>query len=340
MNFTQSFIDHERILHSIKTAFAVLIGFIITKFIHLPVDQWLIITIIVVMCAQVNVGSVLQKSYMRFLGTLAGSICAILTLQFANKDPVIIAIVISLSAMIFSYIATSKAIFAEAGTLGATTVVIILIAQNPSLPSALGRFFEITMGLVIAALASQFIFPIHARALLRRLQAKNFQQIALYYQTIFLKEPSAENNKFCMELDEKISASLTNQRKLATDAAREPIGKKFHHKKFITSLNCSREIFRSIIFMHYAKDYSNETKKILSNETFKQFHEKIFSILNEISVHFGEKNFPAIELPALSSLQGIIHSTKNLSREDVLHIDGFLFCAEVLLDRLQVLQKI
>src|SRR3989338_7149858 len=89
----------ERFIHGLKTALACLMGFAITKSVHFPVDQWLIITIIVVMCAQLNVGSVIQKSYMRFLGTFTGSLLAALTLLFFGTNDLATAIIIGLSAL-------------------------------------------------------------------------------------------------------------------------------------------------------------------------------------------------------------------------------------------------
>lgn len=98
----------ERIIHSLKTAFACLLGFVCIKSIGFHTDQWLIITILVVMCAQINVGSVVQKSYMRFLGTLAGSVIAAITIVVLGTDPVVIAIVVTTSALLFSYLATAQ----------------------------------------------------------------------------------------------------------------------------------------------------------------------------------------------------------------------------------------
>ena len=129
--------DTERLTHGLKTAFACLIGFILMRAFHPYIDQWLIITIIVVMCAQLSVGSMMQKSYMRFLGTLSGSMIAALTLVIFGINELAFAIVITMGVLFFSIIATSDKNFSESGTLGAVTVVIILINPHPTLIVAL-----------------------------------------------------------------------------------------------------------------------------------------------------------------------------------------------------------
>jgi uncharacterized membrane protein YccC len=132
-------IQFERIIHSIKTAFACLIGLLIIKLVGAPMDQWLIITVVVVMCGQINVGSVITKSYMRFLGTLTGSLFAGLTILVFGTEPLATAVVISLSAVMFSFIATSEKNYSDAGTLGAVTVIVILVGQHPTIITAMHR---------------------------------------------------------------------------------------------------------------------------------------------------------------------------------------------------------
>ncbi len=62
--------------------------------------------------------------------------------------------------------------------------VIIILFNTPTLGLALTRFLEISVGILIAAIVSQFIFPIHARTHLRRAQAATLQQIKNYFMTV------------------------------------------------------------------------------------------------------------------------------------------------------------
>src|SRR5436190_3578629 len=119
----------ERLIHSFKTLIACLIGLALAKLSHLPSGQWIVITIIVVMCSQLYVGSVLQKSYLRFLGTLVGCLFAIIAILIAPNIQVAILGAIAVSAFVFSYIATGQESYPYTGTLGAVTTVIIML--NP-----------------------------------------------------------------------------------------------------------------------------------------------------------------------------------------------------------------
>ena len=78
-------LDYYRIIHSLKTAIACLIGLGVEKYYNWPSGQWVPITIIVVMSAQTHFGGALTKAYMRFLGTVAGVAISILTLFFFGK---------------------------------------------------------------------------------------------------------------------------------------------------------------------------------------------------------------------------------------------------------------
>lgn len=327
----------ERIGHSVKTAFACLLGYAATEVFHLPLDQWLIITILVVMCAQLNVGSILQKSYMRFLGTLSGSLLASATLFIFGNNQMISASVIVLAAMFFSYIATSEKSYSESGTLGAVTVVIILAGQNPTITNALHRTLEISIGIVIAALVSQFVLPVHARTHLRRNQAETFKQLSHYYAATLihntLKQPIEANQL----LDEAIAKSMIAQRKLAREAARESFDSSFTADYFNQSLWYEKEILRCIAFMRYIFNLSPEAKKLFfSHVSLQQFNQAMCDTLNAISQKIAEKKSEKIAIPSAQPLkESILVATRDFSEEDKLHVNIFLFCAELLVKRLK-----
>ena len=330
-------LDAERIGHSLKIALACLLGYAITELLHLPVDQWLIITILVVMCAQLNVGSILQKSYMRFLGTLSGSLLGSATLIMFGNNQMVSASVIVLAAMFFSYIATSEKSYSESGTLGAVTVVIILAGQNPTITNALHRTLEISIGIIIAALVSKFVIPVHARTHLRRSQAETFKQLSHYYAATLinntLKEPIDANQL----IDEAIAKSMIAQRKLAREAARESFDSSFTVDYFNQSLWHEKEILRCIAFMRYIFMLSTEAKKSFFNIVpLQQFNQSICDTLNAISKRIYSKKSEKIMIPSVQPLkESILAETRHFSEEDKLHVNIFLFCAELLVKRLK-----
>lgn len=329
-------LSNERLIHSVKTALACLVGFIISNPMHFQATQWIIITALVVMAAQMNVGSMMQKSYMRFLGTLTGSLVAILTLKLFGNDPLINLGVVLMAAMFFSFIATSDKSYNESGTLGAVTVTIILFGQNPTVLTGVERFFEISLGILIAAIISQFILPVHAKNHLRRNQAATIKKIHAFYQNLFSRTPSLDNVNALGNLDEQIVKSLIMQRKLAGEAHREKLGKSFNMDFFQQSLWCEKDIIRSIVFMFYAYQQIAELKLIQENEqTLEFFNQQISDFLQ--AMYQGIENNKKPEenlLPKEGLLKPIFLDVSLLKYEERTAMDTFIFCAGMLVDRL------
>ena len=332
-------IDRERWIHSFKTALACLTGYLFAKAIHLQASQWIVITTLVVMCAQVNVGSVLQKSYMRLLGTLSGAALAIITLAIFPNNPFATACVIVLAAACFSFIATSETNFSDSGTLGAVTVTIILIGQNPSIATGLERCLEIILGIIIAALISQFVLPIHARNHLRRTQATTLRQLKIYYEHTLMNKPNIIQAQDLLNLDENIVKSLILQRRLANDAKREKLGLKFNIEYFKNALWCEKEILRCITFMYQSSESLTTSKKIFPDLTaLKEFHFSICNRLDEIADSIENDKPATIEFSNFDNLSSAFTNIRtDLSKDERISLDAFLFCAEVLVKRLDKL---
>jgi uncharacterized membrane protein YccC len=291
------------------------------------------------MCAQINVGSVVQKSYMRFLGTFSGSVIAALTLYLAGNNIIADALVISLSALVFSYIATGQKSYNDAGTLGAVTVVIILIAKDPTPLTALERFIEISVGILIAALISQFVLPIHAREHLRETQAVTIRKLrAFYLATLFISQSEEESEGY-QTLDEDIAQSLSKQRKLAVDAAREPLGAKFNISQFKQLLQSEKEILRCIAAMHLAYKVSPDSKKLFSNmELVKNFHDAVSEAFEKIAAAIETNTMKTITVPDIDLLKANIFSqVEHVSANERVYLDAFLFSAEILVKQLKKL---
>ncbi|HEX2549897.1 MAG TPA: FUSC family protein [Gammaproteobacteria bacterium] len=336
-------VDADRFIHGVKTALACLIGYVFTKAIDFPVDQWLIITILVVMCSQVNVGGMLQKSYMRLLGTLVGSMIALFTLHFFGNNEIAEALTITLSAMLFSYIATGEKSYSEAGTLGAVTVVIILISNNATFIFAFERVFEIILGIIIAALVSQFVLPIHARENLTLNQANAIRKLRNYYQATLLSD-SSENVDSYQMLDEDIAKLLVQQRKLAADAIREFLGEKFNLYDFKQLLYAEKEILRAISAMQYAYKISPHVKMLCSNNTIiKGFHLSVCQVLEKVALHIetNEVEKQSVHIPEVTELKAYIFSLgPGEKQEDTVYLYTFLFFAEQVVNQLNAIKKL
>ncbi|MBA3662424.1 MAG: FUSC family protein [Gammaproteobacteria bacterium] len=335
--------DIERIIHSTKTAIAVLLGILLVKFISLPNDQWVVITIIVVMCGQIYVGSVLKRSYLRFLGTLIGCLFAIITILTTQDSLPSIILTIALSSFLFSYLATSNENFVYAGTLGAVTTAIILLGPIHTVTFAVQRLGEISAGILIAALVSQFILPIHAKTHLKRSQAKVLSQLKAYYIACMITHDVDFAANYYEDLDENIIKSLTKQRQLAKEAVSEPFGMSYDRKRFMQSLYCEKEILRAIDFMHYTvshiKNIAYFTHELTTIANFNTLVIQNFDLLiKQIEVDVVTEE--PLHLPSLHLLTNEFNETRTgLSPKDSIYIDGFLCAAEILTDCLKQLAK-
>ncbi len=334
--------DIERLIHSFKTALACLVGFAITKALHryLFFDQWLIVTILVVMCAQISVGSIIFKSTVRFIGTCIGTLLAALTLISFGDNTLSYALVIAFAGLVFSYVATGQQSYSDAGTLGAVTTAIILINPNPTLTLTAERFFEITLGIIIATLISQFVLPIHARTHLRRSQAQALKLLAEFYR-ISLITQTTEKGKIA-KLDENIVRSLATQRKLANEAQRELLGSKFEPDRFQQIMDCEKRILRSIDFLNRMYGELQVHPLLEHNEEWKQFNRSIADTFDQIAlrVEKPELTTAVIKPPSVANLKEQITRGQDLKDEPLQNIQALFFALQNLTKQVQELASV
>lgn len=339
-----SFISRERLIHSIKTAIACSLAYLIAQIIGQPADQWIVISVIVVMCGQIFVGGMFQKSYLRLLGTLMGCLMATATILMLNQSFISTLITIAVAAFIFSYIATIQDTFSQMGTLGAVTTIIIMFGNPPSMSLAIMRFLEISVGIVIAAIVSQFIFPIHARTHLRRAQADTLQQIRDYYANVVINRFKSTNSLDSIEMDEQIVKSLLKQRQLAKEAKPELMGKRFDPDHFAHSLYCEREILRSINFMDLALSKVEKLRSIYQAEgPLTNFNQTVMDAFNVIIRYFKTNQLSDchLHIPNTQVLTEFLQpNIDTFTPDQRIYLDGFVFSAEVLALHLEELARL
>ncbi len=335
--------NSDRLIHSVKTAIAVAIGFSLTRFISFPYAQWVIITIFVVMCAQLYVGSVLQKAYLRFLGTLCGCGIAIIIIEVFHSSLLSVFLSLVIAGFVFSYIATSsKEPLSYFGTLGCVTLAIILLGQkDASLAFAASRFLEISVGIVVATLVSQFVFPIHAKKQLRKNQVETLKQLMDFYTKTLVMDLAKVQTVDHHELDEGIVKLLLKQRQLAKGSEREPFGRAFDVDNFTKSLFCERQILRAIHFMHIAQDKLRSAS--LSDKMtglLKVFHEEVLTALDAMAKSTPEKA-KSFKLPSLDSIQQLRADNKEMMvLQPILYLDALIFNAEIIVENIALLTKL
>ncbi len=359
-------LDNNRLIHSLKTAIAFLIGLLIVWVFHLPAHgQWLLISLLVVMCAQSRVGAVMQKSYMRFLGTLIGACIAVLTLYLAYPSVVWTTLILCLTTALFSYIADSPGYLSDAGPLGAVTVVIILIGQNPSYTTALDRFLEISLGILIALLVSRFIWPLHSRTQLRYIMKNTLQDLKILSEQLrawgsipkgfhdvhqhhnVKGEGVSETEKTYETYEDKVISRFVSQNTLYNEVMRESFGRSNLTRVFKDILRGERDM------LHYMNLMRN-TLTHFSGETCRRFNQQIHvqkiyevsqqlfeSIINQLK---DNKNKHTVEslynfLDWKSEMQQELTPLVN-NTADKLAVDLFIFAAEQLLSQLKKINSL
>lgn len=339
-----NWIDTERLIHSVKTAIACIIGIALTKIISFPADQWIVITIIVVMCAQIYVGSVVQKAYVRFLGTLIGCLFAMIAVVFFGDSGFVVAGTIGFASLVFSYFATASEALSAAATLGAVTTAIIMLGNSPpTFTYAAERFLEISVGLFIAAVVSQFILPIHARTHLRRSQASTLEQLKNLYTELMITPHQEDPLTDTHHLDENIVKLLLKQRQLAKESTREPFGIDFKTDHFQQTLFCERDILRAMIFMHQAFIHINQDAVLSTLPELTAFNHQVLETLNALKkvIETHKSTHTTISVPALEPLKRATQEhISPASQETWTYVNGFLFSAEILVHGLATLANL
>jgi uncharacterized membrane protein YgaE (UPF0421/DUF939 family) len=338
-------LDSDRLVHSLKTAIALLFGLLISYLFKLPLQgRWVVITILVVMCAQSRVGAILQKSYMRFLGTVIGASVASLTLWLVYPNVALTILILCVATAVFSYIADSPSTWSEAGPLGAVTLIIIVISQNPNFYTVISRFLEINLGIIIALLVSRFIWPLHSRTQLRYILIDTLQNLKDLAQQLeeFTPTNEAKNEKSSEFFENKILNNIGVQKKLFKEVMSESFGRSNLGIIFKNILEAEREILRCVTLMRNALMNFSEQNILLFNQHAEI--QKIYQItqalfLRSIGILKRKNKEQEVEVENFPNWKEIKFQLKSLeiNQSDQFAIDLFIFSAERLLVQLHTL---
>lgn len=342
-------VNRDALVHGFKTAFAGILAVLITRLVNLPLDPWIVVTTMVVMCAQLYVGSVFEKSLYRFFGTIIGCFFASISITLFIRTDFVAALTVGLSGFIFAYFSITKEKFSYAATLGAVTTSIIMINNNPTYYTAIERGLEISIGVLIATVVSQFILPIHARDHLKRQQVQTLKLLSEYYQLLLINAADQKEPKILQlnykELDENIVKSITKQRQLAKDSLREQWGV-YHPDQFIQFLYCEKEMLRSITFMHITLFQLNKTASHFLmhhpaiNAHWKKLNQDVIQQIENIitMIQGGNCAHDTIKLLSIAPLKDcFLAESQCLSIDGRIMCDSFIFTTDMFIENLNAL---
>ncbi len=282
----------DRVINSIKTALACLVGLFIAHFLSLPMTQWMLITIIVVMAAQTNLGGALQKAYARVIGTLSGAAISMISLILFKHHPLMLDAMMLFSTLGFSYLAAGTGNMAMGGTLGAGTVVMILMNPAPTLEIALFRTLEIIIGILVALFVTRYFFPIHATLRLKTNLAEGVEILKMLYVETTQKYPENHKSFISQPLEEKILAVFLTQRKLLSEAKSEHYP---HLKKsaLYEVMRHERRFYRSILMLNYSlHGNAQDADLIQALPEYQVFNAEVKARLDALSKGLKEHTQP------------------------------------------------
>lgn len=198
-------LHYFELIHAAKSTLAFLIGYGLVSLMSDPGlhQQWLMVSIAVVLGTHVAVGMQVRKGYFRFLATLAGCALGCIVLLLPAR-PFVVPIFLTLSAFIFMYVAVASEKYTQIGLLGMITFCMIALSPDPTFTVAINRTVETLGGILIAVLVSVFIFPLHTEKLFSIHLARNFNRLQKVYEDIFLIQKSRLYDQDIVDIERQI----------------------------------------------------------------------------------------------------------------------------------------
>jgi len=341
-------INYYRVIHSVKTAFACLVGLALEKYFEWPMGQWVPITIMVVMSAQTHFGGALSKALMRFLGTVGGIAIVVTVLWVFGDNIVVVCCTIFFAIIIFTYIASGYGDISYAGTLGGVTVILVLTGQHIGIETAIQRGFYILIGIAIALLVSRFIFPIHARDRFRyhvTLTLRNLSR--LYAANVQLDESlkKAVDSTANSALSFQIADDIANQPRLIHEAVIGSRAFAANKASFTEILHGEHSLNRLINLMYlslYEADSTIIVKKQLA--AVEELHTIIVNGLNYLADCLESLQKPQVVVNLSEVLGRITKVVEDLPEKTNAHQlimeHSFLFFMEQIVKELENMRKL
>ncbi|APC97345.1 FUSC family protein [Francisella frigiditurris] len=276
-------------INAAKTVIACLIAYALGRLLDSffraeQMYMWMVITVLVVMSTQPNLGGALDKALMRFVGTIiSASIAIVIILISFNKVEAFSLAFIFIMVAVFIAGASSK--FSYAGSLAGITMIIIILNENVSVELAVFRMIEISQGIVIALLVNRFVFPIRAERRLKESFSKTISDIKTFYGILFHERGSIHE-----DLMTNIFSEFTKQINLIKEVSYE--NKTQVVKEYQKMSLYIRRLYRYMILIYDYVDTSiaeDDKESLLKDITFIDIEEKTLQILGHVSKSI-EKN--------------------------------------------------
>ena len=334
-------LNYYRTIHSIKTAIGCLIGVFIDKYYNLPSGQWIPITVMVVMSAQVHFGGALHKAYLRFLGTVAGITSTIMVLYFFGSSTEVVLIASFIFCMLFTYVASNIENISYAGTLGGVTMLLTLTGQQATIEIALQRGLYILLGIAIALLVSRFIFPIHAYDRFRVHVVATLRNLCRLYDKVVKMDFDPKQKNIDTKVDALVAYDISfDQLQLIAEAAAGRV--KFANNKLLFKqlVDSEHKLNRliNLLYLDLRDNQTNDTTKACLQD-FSSAHKIINKTFMYLADCFENVTIPKSIFGASEEIDSFAERVKkyvhnNESKTAMAHC-SFVFIMEQILKELE-----
>lgn len=226
-----------------KTGLAAALALVAYRSLHLPHGYWAVISAIIVM--QSNLGSLLQASTYRLLGTAIGAVVGAIMFWAAETNVVSIFFAIAVTLLICTWLKLQDAM----RLAGVTVAIVMLIGQEMPLHAGVNRFIDVALGIVSAVVVS-LAWPSRARHELRRSLAATYEQLRGLFTLVVAGCLGGDCDHAAIDgaKAESVKRAARNT-ELLSDVQREPGS----HTPLLQSLKESADRLRDHI---YGIDYS------------------------------------------------------------------------------------
>jgi Fusaric acid resistance protein family len=238
--------ERQRLLvHASKTALAAALCWWLALRFGLHDGYWGSISAIIAL--QSNVGSTVNASRDRILGTLIGAVFGFsFSLFGALPWNYILAV---LAAMIFCGLLGLR----DSSRLAGVTITIVMLVQNtgPRWSLALDRVCEVVTGIVVALAVATLVFPDRARLRLRDGLAQEFLVLGTFFEAILQGFGGAPAESL-QTLREDALAMLRGNNQLLEAARNEPSGGPGWREGLNTLSQFGRSLFDALVALEFS----------------------------------------------------------------------------------------
>lgn len=176
LNFTSNIFRH-----SLRVAFSLLVGYIISLYFHIGHSYWILLTIIVILKPAYSLTKTRNKD--RLFGTFLGILIGIVILFFIKNNTALLIVMIFFMAISYTFMRTNY----FAGVLFMTPYLVIFfhLLYPDNLKMVLtDRLLDTAIGSVIAFLASLFVVPAWEHSTIKTFMIKMLESNQKYYTLI------------------------------------------------------------------------------------------------------------------------------------------------------------